>query len=125
MAGAADRSLDPRLERRCWSASGGSQPVLVNAAIEMLPSIRGRAGRLSGRADAPRDRRAASRLAGHVTSDEIRERFLSYFDERDHQRLPSAPLVPAQRPVDAADQRRACTRSSRTSSASSRRRTTG
>jgi alanyl-tRNA synthetase len=30
-----------------------------------------------------------------VTSDEIRERFLSFFEERDHRRLPSAPLVPA------------------------------
>jgi len=31
-----------------------------------------------------------------VTSDEIRERFLSFFEERDHLRLPSAPLVPTQ-----------------------------
>jgi alanyl-tRNA synthetase len=29
-----------------------------------------------------------------MTSDEIRERFLSYFAERGHTRLPSAPLVP-------------------------------
>jgi alanyl-tRNA synthetase len=29
-----------------------------------------------------------------VTSDEIRERFLEFFAERDHMRLPSAPLVP-------------------------------
>jgi alanyl-tRNA synthetase len=33
-----------------------------------------------------------------MTSDEIRERFLSYFAERDHERLPSAPLVPRNDP---------------------------
>ena len=33
-----------------------------------------------------------------MTSDEIRERFLSFFAERDHQRLPSAPLVPRNDP---------------------------
>jgi alanyl-tRNA synthetase len=33
-----------------------------------------------------------------MTSDEIRERFLSYFAERGHQRLPSAPLVPRNDP---------------------------
>src|SRR5918997_3545201 len=31
-----------------------------------------------------------------MTSDEIRERFLAYFSERDHKRLPSASLVPTQ-----------------------------
>jgi alanyl-tRNA synthetase len=31
-----------------------------------------------------------------VTSDEIRERFLSFFESRDHRRLPSASLVPAE-----------------------------
>src|ERR671939_889338 len=31
-----------------------------------------------------------------MTSDEIRERFLSFFEQRDHKRLPSASLVPAQ-----------------------------
>ena len=41
---------------------------------------------------------AESRLAPHMTSDEIRERFLSYFAERGHQRLPSAPLVPRNDP---------------------------
>src|SRR3954452_24333860 len=33
-----------------------------------------------------------------MTTDEIRERFLSYFEERDHMRLPSAPLVPRNDP---------------------------
>jgi alanyl-tRNA synthetase len=33
-----------------------------------------------------------------MTSDEIRERYLSYFAERDHKRLPSAPLVPRNDP---------------------------
>jgi alanyl-tRNA synthetase len=33
-----------------------------------------------------------------MTSDEIRERFLSYFAEREHHRLPSAPLVPRNDP---------------------------
>jgi alanyl-tRNA synthetase len=31
-----------------------------------------------------------------VTSDEIRDRFLSFFESRDHKRLPSASLVPAE-----------------------------
>jgi alanyl-tRNA synthetase len=31
-----------------------------------------------------------------MTSDEIRERFLAFFESRDHRRLPSAPLVPTQ-----------------------------
>ncbi|HEX6020931.1 MAG TPA: alanine--tRNA ligase [Solirubrobacter sp.] len=31
-----------------------------------------------------------------MTSDEIRERYLSFFEERDHLRLPSASLVPAE-----------------------------
>ncbi|MEN3283835.1 MAG: alanyl-tRNA synthetase, partial [Solirubrobacteraceae bacterium] len=30
-----------------------------------------------------------------MTSDEIRELFLSYFEKRDHRRLPSGSLVPA------------------------------
>jgi alanyl-tRNA synthetase len=33
-----------------------------------------------------------------MTSDEIRERYLSFFEERDHLRLPSAPLVPRNDP---------------------------
>src|SRR3954467_13565753 len=33
-----------------------------------------------------------------MTSDEIRERYLSYFEERGHLRLPSAPLVPRNDP---------------------------
>ena len=33
-----------------------------------------------------------------MTSDEIRELFLSFFEERDHRRLPSAPLVPRNDP---------------------------
>src|SRR3712207_58956 len=31
-----------------------------------------------------------------MTSDEIRERYLSFFESRDHKRLPSASLVPAE-----------------------------
>src|SRR3954452_15489486 len=31
-----------------------------------------------------------------MTSDEIRERYLSFFESRDHRRLPSASLVPAE-----------------------------
>ena len=50
-----------------------------------------RPGRLS---DPFARRRAPLRLDG-VTSQEIRERFLSYFEERGHRRMPSASLVPA------------------------------
>ena len=32
-----------------------------------------------------------------MTSDEIRKRFLEFFESRDHKRLPSASLVPAER----------------------------
>jgi alanyl-tRNA synthetase len=46
------------------------------------------------RADAPSARAPPPRLRA-VTSDEIRERFLSFFAERDHRRLPSASLIPA------------------------------
>ena len=41
-----------------------------------------------------------------LTSDEIRETFLSFFEERDHLRIPSASLVPADaRPLGAAHHR--------------------
>src|SRR3954466_3029693 len=33
-----------------------------------------------------------------MTTDEIRDRFLAYFEERGHLRLPSAPLVPRNDP---------------------------
>jgi alanyl-tRNA synthetase len=33
-----------------------------------------------------------------MTSDEIRERYLSFFEEHDHKRLPSASLVPRNDP---------------------------
>ena len=42
-----------------------------------------------------RDDRPLARLGGPMTTDEIRETFLRFFAERDHERLPSAPLVPA------------------------------
>ena len=29
-----------------------------------------------------------------MSTDEIREQFLSFFEQRDHKRLPSFPLVP-------------------------------
>src|SRR4029453_18742959 len=39
--------------------------------------------------------RAGMRHNRSVTSDEIRELFLGFFEERDHLRLPSGSLVPA------------------------------
>ena len=61
-------------------------------------ALRGaRRGRRPGpdRRPAARRRRAGMRHNRPVTSDEIREAFLGFFEERGHQRLPSGSLVPA------------------------------
>src|SRR6185295_3790368 len=47
------------------------------------------------RLPAARGRRRGMRHNRRVTSDEIRETFLSYFEQRGHRRMPSASLVPA------------------------------
>ena len=56
-----------------------------------------------------------SRLAGLMTSDEIRERFQAFFEERGHRRLPSASLIPANYDPSCCSRRRACIPSWRTS----------
>src|SRR5215208_2856108 len=55
------------------------------------------AERTVGGGSGPRRARAgAARLdSSAMTAAEIRERFLSFFEERDHRRLPSASLVPS------------------------------
>ena len=76
-------------------------------------------------AAAPRsDDVAAVHTLAAMKSQEIRETFLSFFEERGHLRLPSASLVPVRaRPLGAADRPPGCSRSSPTSwGARSRRR---
>src|ERR1700687_903351 len=45
---------------------------------------------------AARGHRERAYTAFPMTSDEIRRTFTSFFEERDHLRLPSAPLIPAE-----------------------------
>ena len=90
-----------------------------------LPPRRRRAAASPSRSTAPRPGQTAVLLAGrrvvgcatiareHDDSDEIRERFLAFFEARDHRRLPSASLVPVDLSTPRSCSRpRACTRSS-------------
>ena len=60
-----------------------------------------------------------------MSSDEIRETFLSFFEGADHRRLPSARSCPPTTTRRCCSRPRACTRSSPTSSGRRRRRTAG
>ena len=95
---------------RLWQKMAGSCMVLGSAwRLKLVGPSRGAPPRL-------RAMKAA----------EIRERFLSFFEEREHRRMPSASLVPPLvRPVGAAHHGRACSRSSPTSAARRRRRRRG
>ena len=84
---AAERRRPPRAGARRAGRRRGARPGRV-------PDARRRDRR-------PRRHRGQTRLTllAHLdslpmTSDEIRERFLAFFEQRDHTRLPSAPLVP-------------------------------
>ena len=119
------------------------------AALPLAPPLpcrvaaehgRGRRGRSSwaSRSTAPRPGRRRACCAGDVVvgvgddrprprlarspCDDLRRDprdFLAFFEERDHLRLPSASLVPAQTTRPCCSPPRACTRSSRTSSGAS------
>ena len=106
----ARRLLHPGVQ--AGRAVGLLEPVLVQAHPAVLVDHAGRRDAGSGH------RRAESRLARHMTSDEIRERFLSFFAERGPPAAALGAAHPAQRPVRRCSSARGCTRSSRTSSAS-------
>ena len=81
--------------RRRWPRPGGRAPRPISSSRSSEPVLGAAPGpaRLPARRRARRglrhDRagRALARL-GRVTSDEIRETFLAFFEERDHRRLP-------------------------------------
>src|SRR3954447_1052329 len=77
------RLLDPAVQP--GGAVGALRAVLADAHPAVLVDDAG-----------GRDAHCAQPRLRRVTSDEIRERFLSFFEARDHKRVASASLVPAE-----------------------------
>ena len=88
----------------CRGAAGGAPRARRDRARASRPSARRRgssractrARRSSATARSPPSRcPGAPKIRAVMTSDEIRERYLSFFEERGHRRIPSASLVPS------------------------------
>ena len=87
------RPRSTRVKLRYRSPRGALPPRRRHRS--RLERARARRRARPGRVPAARGRRRGMRHNRRVTSDEIRETFLSFFEARGHRRLPSASLVPA------------------------------
>ena len=91
-----DGQLTLALAEPVYGVAPGQLACLMDGELIVGHATIAAALRRCGRQSSPA--RAAALSLGNLavmTSDEIRERFLEFFAERDHLRLPSASLVPA------------------------------
>ena len=94
----ATRATSTACALRYRSPARAAAGCAATARCELERAVRGRRARARPPACSQRrdvDRRSRADRSRAMTSDEIREPFLSFFEERGHQRLPSASLVPA------------------------------